>query len=448
MAGGASRRRVAVIGGGIAGIAAAERLIAEGHRAEVFEAAGSLGGRMMVARLRDREACLGGKNVGRRYSAFRALAEREREREWEFFGPETMQVLGRRLVPMSFRKRWARVRLGARMAVRGQLPAARRFSRLAREVKQDEEAGFLGSEWFDALAREHGNPTLADYFGAGFCSTAVRHTTVRMNGAEPDEAWLANFGSNLALVVDTFDQLTHGIGPLLEDAHARGPVHLGARVDHLLVRDGRIEGVVADGGERHTNFDAAILALPAHAAASLVAALDAELAALLLGVRYQPAAVVVASYDRPLFRDAYAAIAASADRALSNAGSYGLNDRNVIRYTFSGRAARGRIAPATFDPERLLAEAEGYLSRYLPVREARLEDYVAHTFAPGLCAYRPDHPEFLARVRARVDALPGLALAGDYLRGASLEACTRSGWDAASVIARADLPTPVEAAPR
>src|SRR5947209_10559381 len=139
-----SAPRVAVVGGGIAGLAAADRLLAAGCRTEIFEAGDRLGGRIGVDRLGDHEACLGGKNVGRRYSEFRALCDRgsAAPRRWEFFGPETMQVMRGRLVPMSYRKLPARVRLGGRMLVRGQIPSARRFAKLARRVKSNPASGF------------------------------------------------------------------------------------------------------------------------------------------------------------------------------------------------------------------------------------------------------------------------------------------------------------------
>ena len=43
--------------------------------------------------------------------------------------------------------------------------------------------------------------------------------------------------------------------------------------------------------------------------------------------------------------------------------------------------------------------------------------------------------EFLAEVRQAVAGLPGLELAGDSLWGVALEACARSGVDAATRLA-------------
>jgi oxygen-dependent protoporphyrinogen oxidase len=134
--------------------------------------------------------------------------------------------------------------------------------------------------------------------------------------------------------------------------------------------------------------------------------------------------------------------------ALSNAGSYGLNDRNIVRWTFSGRPARGRIEGGDFDPEAMLAEAEAFLGRHAPIADARRVGFAARSFEPGLCAYRRDHASFLREAETRLDALPGLAIAGDYVRGASLEACVRSGEQAAERVLQGSRATSASAARR
>jgi oxygen-dependent protoporphyrinogen oxidase len=79
----------------------------------------------------------------------------------------------------------------------------------------------------------------------------------------------------------------------------------------------------------------------------------------------------------------------------------------------------------------------------VPVGQARRSRFAARAFRPGLCAYRRDHGLFRREVAATLEGLPGLALAGDYMRGASLEACVRSGQEAAER-ALADRPGGIE----
>jgi len=432
MASSAEELSVAVVGGGVAGMAAAEGLGALGHEVELYEAGSRLGGRISPVSLGEREICLGGKNVGRRYHRFRELVERRVEARYEVFGPFTGQLVRGRVRTLSFRSPGMRARLGARLAMRGQYRGGLRFLRMAQEVKKDPEAAHLGSTYFADLARQTGDPTLPEHIGKAICRDAVRHITVRMNGAEPDECHVGNFGSNLGLVVDRFDQLRgNALGDWISAVETANVVHTRTSIKGLLVSDGEVRGVVlADGSKR--NFDRVILALPAHQAARLIGEAEPELARLLCTIRYFPVGVVVAEYDRPAFPPAFAALTAPPGMALSNAGSYGLGERHIVRYTFSGAPARAAIQPESFDPEVLLAEAEGFLGRHAPVVDARRLSFAARTFQPGLCAYRRDHAVFLAEANERLDKLPGLALAGDYMRGASLEACVRSGQEAAA----------------
>ncbi|HEX8066927.1 MAG TPA: FAD-dependent oxidoreductase [Thermoleophilaceae bacterium] len=425
--------RVAVVGGGVAGLAAAEAVRAGGNAAEIFEAGPALGGRIAPETLGEREICLGGKNVGRRYTRFRELLARRGHGDYELFGPDSAQLVRGRVRTLSFRSPSMRARLGSRLVARGQVGGGMRFMQLAGQVRRHPASGFVGDPFFADLATRTGDPTLPEYLGTVMCRGVMRHVTVRMNAAEPDECHAGNLGSNLALVVDRFDQLTGaGFGPWIREVAADHVTHAATPVAGLALDGGRVGSVVTADGAAHDGFDGVVLAVPARQAARVVWRLDPELASLLGTVRYFPVGVVVAEYDRPAFGQRFAALAAPAGMALSNAGSYGLQARHVVRYTFSGRAARGRVEPDTFDPEALLHEAEGFLGRHAPVAQARRVRFSARAFDPGLCAYRRDHAALLRETTARLGALPGLALAGDYVRGASLEACARSGQEAAA----------------
>lgn len=415
----------------MAGMAAAEQLRLRGHLAEVYEAGGGLGGRIAPDMLGPREICLGGKNVGRRYERFRELLARRGHRDYELFGPESGQLVRDRVRMLSFRSPSMRARVVGNLVVRGQLHGGARFIRLATKVRREPARAHLGDPYFEDLALETGDRTLPEYLGSFLCRDVIRHMTVRMNGAEPDECFVGNVNSNLGLIVDRFDQLAGAaLGGWIRAVHASHTTHMSTPVVSLAVADGRVSGVVTAHGEEHADFDGVVLACPAHEAARIVGDLDPDLAHLLCSIRYFPVGVVVAEYDRPAFPDGFAALAAPPGMALSNAGSYSLQDRGIVRYTFSGRAARGRVEPETFDPEALLYEAEVFLGRHTPVSGARRLRFASRAFQPGLCAYRRDHAAFLRETRTCLAAMPGLTLAGDYMRGASLEACARSGQEA------------------
>jgi oxygen-dependent protoporphyrinogen oxidase len=426
------RLRIAIVGGGMAGMAAAEEVARGGHAAEIFDAGPGLGGRIAPEMLGEREICLGGKNIGYRYTHFRDLLGRRGHADYEFFGPDSGQLVRGKVRTLSFRSPSMRFRLGTKLMLRGQVGGGVRFMKLASHVKQEDESKFLGHPFFAQVAAETGDPTLPEHFGTALCGDVMRHMTVRMNGAEPDECHVGNIGSNLALVVDKFDQLAgDGFGPWIREVAAAHVTHTSTPIAGLTRSDGRVTGVVTAEGAVHDGFDGVVLAAPAPHAATIVAETDSELSRLLGTVRYFPVGVVVAEYDRPAFPDEFAALTAPHGMALSNAGSYGLHDRHIVRWTFSGRNARGQIERDTFDPERMLHDAETFLGKHTPIGDARRVRFSSRAFEPGLCAYRRDHAVFLRDATARLDALPGLALAGDYWRGASLEACVRAGEQAA-----------------
>src|SRR4051812_17910466 len=264
--------RIAVVGGGMGGIAAAEALAAAGHSAEIFDAGRVLGGRIAPETLGEREICMGGKNIGYRYTHFRELLERRGHSDYEFFGPDSGRLVRGKVRTLSFRDPKMRARLGTRLVTHAQVRKGMRFLKLAGQVKRDDESKFLGHPFFADLAAETGDPTVPEYVGTELCKDVMRHMTVRMNGAEPDECHIGNLGSNLALVVDKFDQLAgDGFGPWIREVGASHVTHLATPAAELTVSDGRVSGVVTAAGDEHSGFDGVVLAAPAHQAASVVA---------------------------------------------------------------------------------------------------------------------------------------------------------------------------------
>jgi oxygen-dependent protoporphyrinogen oxidase len=121
------------------------------------------------------------------------------------------------------------------------------------------------------------------------------------------------------------------------------------------------------------------------------------------------------------------------EKALSNAGAYGVEDLNVVRYTFSGRRARA-LTEEEPDPEFLATTAEATLAPYANLSGNRRKALVARRFIPGLCAYHPDQAQFLAEIEPAFTSLPGLSVTGDYLRGCSIEACFAAAERATAAI--------------
>ncbi|MFC7265396.1 FAD-dependent oxidoreductase [Streptomyces lutosisoli] len=249
------------------------------------------------------------------------------------------------------------------------------------------------------------------------------------------------------MLLDSFDQLTHGFTPLLDGFRGQIATHAATRVTGLTVDSGRVTGVraITEAGEQLTlTADAVVLAVPAPAAAALTAEHQPARAEQLgaraeqLGaVRYFPVAVVIAEYDRPVFDERVRALTFPPGCPLSNAGAYGVTDRHIVRYTFSGRAVRS--LPAGNDDLITLAEKE--LGAHLDLTTPRRTGAVTARREHGLCAYSPFHSSTLTKINTLSKELAALALTGDYVRGASIEACFRAAYERMDAVIRTLTPT-------
>ncbi|MEV6560072.1 FAD-dependent oxidoreductase [Nocardia sp. NPDC051756] len=428
--------RVAVVGAGVCGIAAALALHRAGCAVEILERDDRIGGRLGFAELGDREVLLGGKNIGRRYTRFRALLELLGGTGYEPFGINTSRVVAGRLVGLDSDNRAATMNGILRMCDWRDLTA---LDRIARKVKSAEPARFLGSDLARKLGRHDDRP-LSEHFGKRTTANFLRPITVRMNGAEPDEAYYGNFPTNMGMLIDTFDQPTTGLSTLLARIGDLVETRYRTTVTGITRLDGGVVLHLLDAGGRATQarYDAVAVCTPAHAAAPLLAPLSDTVAELLRSVRYFPATVAVVRYAYDVFAADVRAIALD-DQPCSNAGSYGKETRNIVRYTFSGK--HGRLTdPADTDVLDLVTDTEHQLRTHLgTARQPRTSAAVRH-WPQAYCGYLPHHSDFLDALTAAAAPLTGLALAGDYLLGASVEACCRSGENAAAALLSAAPP--------
>jgi protoporphyrinogen/coproporphyrinogen III oxidase len=420
--------RIAVVGGGVSGLAAAFHLRRAGYDVELIERDGRLGGRLGVDRLGDRPVMTGGKNIGRRYTAFRGMLAALGTRDYEHFGINTGRVKDGELLALDSNRRGSRLGAVLRMGAPRDLA---RLAVLAARIRADEANKFLGSSYFTELARRSDHAPLATHFGDDLTRTLLRPMTVRMNGAEPDEVYLGTFGTNLSLLMDSYDQLVTGVQPALDALVGRVTVRTDAEVESLVVSGDRVTGLRI--GSREHRYAGVVLAVPAHAAARIVGDALPALGKRLAEVAYFPSTVVLVEYDRPVFGMDVRALAMD-DGACSNAGVYGVNDRHIVRYTFSGRDGR-EPRPSDDRIEEWIAEGESLLARHLKLEPGRRVRTLARHWEAAYCAYVPYHGKFLEEVRCTVADVAGLELAGDYMRGASLEACCRSGMEAGTRMA-------------
>ena len=424
------RPEAVVVGGGVSGVAAAWYLRDAGWRVTIVEAANRLGGRAAAVRMGEREVTLGGKNIGRRYDRVRKFVEAHGPADYEPFGINSSRVTPRGLRTVDSSRRLHSL-LG--LVRENSVVDVVRLARWARHVSREPADRWADSPFFERVAGSSGDAVLADAIGPRALATLVRPLTVRMNGAEPDEALLSAFGSNLGTLLDTFDQLRDGFGPVLDRFASTVECRLSSEVAGTAARGGRrVVEVDGPSGRSEIEADAVVVAVPAFAAAPLVRDESPSLGRALDTVRYFPARVVVAEYDRPVFTPEVRAIVFGADSALSNAGAYGVEDLGTVRYTFSGRRARGLLDR---DASELLGLAERTLGAHMPVSAARRVRYATALWPRAYCAFGPGHHALAHRLSDEV--APGLRMCGDYVSGASIEACFRSAERAVAGLGRA-----------
>jgi oxygen-dependent protoporphyrinogen oxidase len=387
---------------------------------------------MGTVRLGDRVLDCGGKNIGRRYTLFRQFAAEHGSHPLEYFGLNSSQAVDGKVRTFDGNARW---RTLAQMA-RGIAPTdLLRFGRLLYRVKCDDGTGYLGSSYGRRLAERFDELPASQYFSPEFCRRILRPMSVRMNGAEPDEVYVGNLTSNVRMLLDTYEQFTNGLAPLLDACLTRYDVRLNTATESVIVENGCAVGVRVRhhaGALEELRGAGVIVATPASVAARLVEEPVPALARCLRSVAYYPVTLMIAEYDRPIFSSRQRAFVFDGDDALSNAGAYGVNDLHLVRYTFSGRASR-RYVDKGIDADTLLDIGESALGRYVPVDRRRRRQYVAKCFSPGLCAYTPHHGAFLDRIER--NRVPGLFLTGDYMQGASIEACFRAARSCARQLA-------------
>ena len=425
--------KVAVIGGGISGIASAYYFNQHHIDVDLYDAAESIGGRIGSGFLGDFSVDFGGKNIGRKYKRFRRFVSDFGDLPFEYFGFNTSQVIGGKVIKINKEKAglYSLMRLFYLCGLKGFI----RLYPLVQAVKGDYTQGALNSSYFNDVADQNDHHSLSLFFGKRCSRYVIRPVTVRMNGAEPEECYPGNFGSNLALALDSYEQLQGGMSGLLQAFSAGASstrIITGYNV-HRLEFDSSSSNVnlicYNKAKSKELKYKKVLLALPAKDASLLFKYSLPGLSELLEKVVYYPVAVAIAKYQKDVFQSDLRAMVFDNSSLLSNAGAYGINDLDLVRYTFSGIASRKLITSET-NPENVISIAEKIIEKYFNVKGNKRENYVYKYLDPGLCAYSSYHYKLLEKIDHIFDPFCNIGLTGDYWRGASIEACFRSAEEA------------------
>ncbi|POX48990.1 protoporphyrinogen oxidase [Streptomyces sp. Ru71] len=451
---GTSTQHVVVIGAGIAGLAAAHRLLDRGARVSVLESSDRVGGKLLPGEIAGVRVDLGAESL---------LARRP-----EAVGLARDVGLGERLQPPSTATAsiWTRGALrpmpkGHVMGVPGTATALagvlsdeglariERDAELPRTEVGDDVA--VGEYVAARLGREVVDRLVEPLLGGVYAGDAYR---ISMRSAVPQ----------LFQAARTHTSLTEGVREIQAKAAANqqtGPVFMGieggigslplAVARAVRSRGGEITtnapvtelrrepgGWRVTAGERVLHADAVVLAVPAPAAARLLATESPQAAAELTGIEYASMALITLAYRRAEagLPDGSGFLVPPVDGRTIKASTFASNkwgwiaeedpDVVVVRTSVGrygeteilGRDDTGLVEVSRRD----LKEATGLDATPLRTQVTRWVD--------GLPQYPVGHHARVARIREHVAKLPGLAVCGAQYDGVGVPACIASAYAA------------------
>ena len=438
-----------MVGAGVAGLTAARDLTLAGHEVVVVEGADEIGGK-----LRRRE--VGGVVVD---VGAEAMLNRRPE------GVDLARALGLEVVHPT--------EAASRVWTRGALrPLPRSLMGAPLDLDQLAESGVLTPEGLDRARDERVLPVegdvtvgdlVADRFGDEVTERLVepllggvyagRAREISARAATPQLVAMAERGSILAQAdslpgsdVPVFAGLRGGMAGLV-DALAEGlDVRTGAPVQELLRTSSAFDARVAG---TSTTVDAVVLATPAAPTAKLLAEMAPEAARELATIEYASVAVVTLAFravDVPALAetDASGFLVPPVDGRRIKASTFSFAKWAWVREAGDGllllRTSVGRHREADtlqVTDDELVAASLRDLADATGVAATPVDTHVQR-WGGGLPQYALGHLERVARIRADVARVPGLALAGAAYDGVGIPAVIASGHRAAAEVVAAE----------
>nr|2IVD_A Chain A, Protoporphyrinogen Oxidase [Myxococcus xanthus]2IVD_B Chain B, Protoporphyrinogen Oxidase [Myxococcus xanthus]2IVE_A Chain A, PROTOPORPHYRINOGEN OXIDASE [Myxococcus xanthus]2IVE_B Chain B, PROTOPORPHYRINOGEN OXIDASE [Myxococcus xanthus] len=451
---------VAVVGGGISGLAVAHHLRSRGTDAVLLESSARLGGAVGTHALAGYLVEQGPNSFLDREPATRALAAAlNLEGRIRAADPAAKRryvyTRGRlRSVPASPPAFLASdiLPLGARLRVAGEL-----FSRRAPEGVDESLAAF-GRRHLGHRATQ----VLLDAVQTGIYAGDVEQLSVaatfpmlvkmerehrslilgaiRAQKAQRQAALPAGTAPKLSGALSTFDGglqvLIDALAASLGDA-----AHVGARVEGLAREDGGWRLIIEEHGRRaELSVAQVVLAAPAHATAKLLRPLDDALAALVAGIAYAPIAVVHLGFDAGTLPapDGFGFLVPAEEQRRMLGAIHAST-------TFPFRAEGGRVLYSCMvggarqpglveqDEDALAALAREELKALAGVT-ARPSFTRVFRWPLGIPQYNLGHLERVAAIDAALQRLPGLHLIGNAYKGVGLNDCIRNAAQLADAL--------------
>jgi oxygen-dependent protoporphyrinogen oxidase len=253
------------------------------------------------------------------------------------------------------------------------------------------------------------------------------------------DAELRSAGQPEAALPPLFTSLKNGMQQMVGSLVARIPVaarRLNNGVEAVRSESGKW---LAISGGRTEEFDGVIVATPAYAAAKLLADASAELATELYAIRYSSSVTVILGFDRKVraaLPPGFGFLVPRAEKRRVLAATFVHNkfehrvpdDKALIR-CFLGGTGDEEILQRSDDELQTIVRQElqhilGITAKPLLVRIFRWQHAMAQ--------YGIGHRDRVERIQRLVGAMPGLALAGNAYGGIGVPDCVREGSEAAA----------------
>ena len=194
-------------------------------------------------------------------------------------------------------------------------------------------------------------------------------------------------------------------------------------------------------GLQSRQFDAVILALPAHAAAQLLTISSPELSAELAAINYSSSITIGLAYDREVRRSlppGFGFLVPRSEGKRLLAATFVHNkfphrapeDRALLRCFLAGANAE---AAWQLSDDQIVGVVRNELKQILGLSADPLFARV-YKWKSAMAQYGVGHLDRLERIERLRRQLPGLALAGNGYRGIGIPDCIRSGTDAAQQV--------------
>ncbi|MDP6621268.1 MAG: protoporphyrinogen oxidase [Alphaproteobacteria bacterium] len=438
---------VAIIGGGISGLATAEELRRRGRSVVVLERQVAAGGKAFSERIGGFLMEHGPSTVGAHVEAATAWSRSlGLEAERSELGPDVRQrymVAAGRLEGMAthplslltsgYLSLPARLRLLAEVVLpRGRHDdetvaefARRRFGREFAERLVDPLVGGIYAGRADEISLRAAFPALYE-LERQHRSLVLGVAARRWRGGRMPGGRLFSWRDGVATLPRALEQ---GLGGALRTGVAVQRLERRSRSFRLLTPEGTLKA------------QAVVIATQPHVAAALIETLDPAGAQAAGAVAAPPLAVVYLGYQRRQIEHALDGLGFLAAAGEGRA----LNGAHFCSTMFAGRAPAGHVALAAYfggarQPElgRLPADDLVDLARHefgdlVGARGEPLLARVRH-WPRGLPQYGPGHTELVQNLTALPAREPGLFLTGNYLRGPSVAMCLELAGETAAEV--------------